>query len=98
MIEHINPKEWASNEDLPRGFTDWLKDVVLEYRVIGNLEFRQIGVELGVNPSILSRWLAGKGPMTQLDVQRLAAILSPVVYTFLGLSRPINEEKLSNQL
>jgi hypothetical protein len=55
-------------------------------------EFRQIAIELGVNPSILSRWLGGQGPLTQTHIQSLASNLSPVVYSFLGLSRPKNED------
>ena len=98
MIEHTKPKEWASNEDLPRGFTDWLKDVVLEFKVIGNLEFRQIGVELGVNPSFLSRWLGGKGPLTQMDIELLSTNLSPVVYTFLGQRRTEIEEGMTDEI
>ena len=92
MTEKTLTREWAPNEDLPRGFTEWLKDVVLEYQVFDNLEFRQIGAQLGVNPSYLSRWLGGKGPLTQTDISFIASNLSPVVYTYLGLPRPQLEE------
>jgi hypothetical protein len=92
MNEHNILKEWGSNDDLPQGFTEWLNDVVRECRVTDNLEFRQIGAQLGVNPSFLSRWLGGMGPLTQTDINLLASNLSPVVYTFLGLPRPQFED------
>jgi hypothetical protein len=92
MTEYNILKEWASNDDLPQGFTDWLNDVVRESQEINNLEFRQIGAQLGVNPSFLSRWLGGMGPLTQTDINLLASNVSPVVYTFLGLPRPQFED------
>ena len=94
----MNPgREWSSSEYLPRGFTEWLSELVREYEGKEKKEFRQIAVELGVNPSILSRWIVGKGPMTQADIQSLAAHLSPVVYTFLGLQRPLFDETIAEE-
>jgi hypothetical protein len=91
-------KEWSSSEELPRGFTNWLNDTVKEYQVIERKEFRQIGVDLGVNPSILSRWIVGKGPLNQQNIQVLASKLGTVVYTFLGLPRPMSDEALSEDI
>jgi hypothetical protein len=91
-------KEWSSSEELPRGFTNWLNDTVKEFQVKERKEFRQIGVDLGVNPSILSRWIVGKGPMNQQNIQILASKLGTVVYTFLGLPRPMSDEPLSENI
>lgn len=92
MSEANDFREWSSNEYLPHGFAEWLKDTVREFEVKNKKGFSQIGNELGVNPSNLSRWIAGRGPLTQHDIQNLASHLSPVVYTFLGLPRPISDE------
>jgi len=54
--------------------------------------------EFGVNPSILSRWIAGMGPLTQADIRLLATKLSPVVYTFLGSPRPLIDETQTEEL
>jgi hypothetical protein len=88
-------REWSSIEELPRGFAEWLKDVVEEQE--HEKGFRRISEELGVDPSMLSRWIGGMGPLNQDDIRKLASQLGPVVYTFLGLSRPnysksVNEE------
>jgi len=95
MIEKNQLKEWSSNENLPRGFTEWLKEAIREIEIQDKKEFRQIAYEFGVNPAILSRWIGGMGPMTQKNIRLLACSLSPVVYTFLGLPRPIIDETLA---
>jgi len=95
MIEKNQLKEWSSSEELPWGFTKWLKEIIRENETRNHVEFRQIASELGVKPSILSRWIAGMGPLTHVDIQTLAANLNPVVYTFLGLPRPIIDETLA---
>ncbi|MFC2055562.1 hypothetical protein ACFLV7_14880 [Chloroflexota bacterium] len=97
MIEGKKPKEWTSNENLPRGFTEWLKETIREYEINQKKDFRRIAGELGVKPAILSRWIAGIGPMTQTNIRLLASNLSPVVYTFLGMPRPIIDETLSDE-
>lgn len=97
MIEKIPVKEWSANDDLPRGFSEWLHDTVKELGVNQKREFRQIAADFGVNPSILSRWIVGKGPLTQADIKSLAAYLSPVVYTFLGIPRPLIDETLAEE-
>ena len=95
MTKYNFSKEWKSNDYLPRGFTEWLNDVVKEYLETDHLEFREIGAALGVNPSFLSRWLGGMGPLSQTDINLLALNLSPVVYTYLGLPRHQFEERLT---
>lgn len=92
MFEEKPLKEWSSNEKLPRGFTEWLDDTIREYEITQKKAFKQIASELGVKPSNLSRWIAGVGPLTQIDIQMLATNLNPVVYTFLGLPRPTEDE------
>ena len=82
MFEEKQPKEWSSNEVLPRGFAEWLKETVREHEVNKKMAFRQIAAEFGVIPAILSRWVAGMGPMTQNNIRLLASNLSPVVYIF----------------
>lgn len=88
MPEQNRYREWTSNEGLPNGFTEWLRDTVREYEVVNKKAYRQIAAELGVNPSILTRWISGMGPMTNTDIELLASHLSPVVYAFLGLEPP----------
>jgi hypothetical protein len=97
MIEEKQIKEWSSNDSLPGGFSEWLKETIRESETKHYKEFRQIAAELGVKPSILSRWIAGMGPMTQTNLRLLASNLSPVVYTFLGLPRPIIDETLTEE-
>lgn len=79
-------REWSSAEKLPDWFAEWLKDIVKEQE--DEKGFRKIADELGVKPSILSRWIAGWGPLNQQNILSLSSKLGPVVYTFLGLSRP----------
>lgn len=88
MPERIHHREWASNDGLPSGFSEWLRETVREYEMVKKMAYRQIAAEFGVNPSILSRWISGMGPMTHTDIQLLASRLSPVVYAFLGLEPP----------
>lgn len=88
MVEENKPKEWLSNENLPRGFTEWIKDYIRENEVYHQKGFQRIAGEIGVNPSNLSRWIAGKGPLTQHDIRLLAYHLSDIVYSFLGLYPP----------
>lgn len=85
-------REWSSTERLPAGFAEWLKDVVTEQETELYKSFRKIAEELGVDPSLLSRWMAGKGPLSQNDIRMLASKLGPVVYTFLGIPRPDDTE------
>ena len=92
MFEKKTLREWSSNDKLPKGFANWMKDYIRENEVIHKKGFRQIASQLGVDPSILSRWIAGMGPLTQHDIQILAANLSPVVYSFLGVSRPDHQD------
>ncbi|MGB6681045.1 MAG: helix-turn-helix transcriptional regulator, partial [Candidatus Bathyarchaeia archaeon] len=83
-------REWSSTDRLPGGFAEWLKDIVTEQEA--KKGFRKIAEELGVAPSILSRWIAGMGPLSQNDIRMLASKLGPVVYTFLGIPRPDDTE------
>lgn len=80
-------REWSSTDRLPAGFAEWLKDVVTEQETELYKSFRKIAEELDVNPNILSRWIAGMGPLSQNDIRMLASKLGPVVYTFLGIPR-----------
>ena len=79
-------REWSSTERLPEGFAEWLKDIVTEQEA--KKGFRKIAEELGVAPSILSRWIAGMGPLNQNDIRLLTSYFGPVVYTFLGFPSP----------
>lgn len=90
-------REWSSSEYLPRGFTEWLSETVRECEEKKKMEFRQIAAELGVKPSILSRWIVGSGPLNQQDIQNLASKLGFVVYTFLFLPRPFSDEPITDK-
>ncbi len=79
-------REWSSSDELPRGFAKWLNDVVREQEK--EKGFRKTADALGVAPSILSRWIGGMGPLNRNDIQKLAAKLGSIVYTFLNLVRP----------
>ena len=79
-------REWSSKEELPRGFAEWLTEIIREQE--DEKGFVKIAEELGVTPSILSRWVGGMGPLNREDIQNLAEKLGPSVYTFLGLVRP----------
>lgn len=96
MMDHNKyDKEWSSSDYLPRGFAEWLRDIVRENEVKERKAFKQIGVELGVNPSNLSRWIVGKGPLNQNDINNLASKLGPVVYNFLLLPHPVMEKSIT---
>jgi hypothetical protein len=88
-------REWSSTEGLPRGFAEWLKDVVKEQE--DEKGFRSIAEELGVNPSMLSRWIGGMGPLCHNDILNLASNLGPVVYSFLGIPRPNYSETVNEE-
>jgi hypothetical protein len=79
-------REWSSTDDLPREFSEWLSDIVREQD--DEKRFIKIADEFGVDPSILSRWIGGMGPLNRNDIQKLAAKFGPTVYTFLGFVRP----------
>jgi hypothetical protein len=84
----INPAEWKSGDQLPGGFSEWLRGVVREQEIEQRKGFSRIAGELGVSPSILSRWLAGWGPMNEHDFNLLASKLGNVVYTYLHIPHP----------
>ncbi|MFC1922250.1 hypothetical protein ACFLY4_03085 [Chloroflexota bacterium] len=98
MTEKNVLKEWTSNEILPSGFTEWLKITIREIETQHKKEFRQIAYGFGVKPAFHSRWIGGMGPMMQTNIQMLACNISPVVYTYLGLPRPINEKTLAENI
>jgi hypothetical protein len=83
-------REWSSTDELPKGFTEWLKEIVKKREA--SESYWKIARELSVNPSLLSRWIAGFGPLCQDDIRELSSVLGPVVYTFLGLPRPDYDE------
>lgn len=95
MIEEKRIKDWSSNENLPRGFTDWLDITIREIETQQKKGFRQIVFEFGVKPANLSRWIGGLGPMTQTNIRLLA---SPAVYTFPGFPRPIIDGTLTENI
>ena len=51
-------REWLLTEELPRGFTECLNDIVLEQE---EKKCFIITGGIGVPPSILNRWIAGLG-------------------------------------
>jgi hypothetical protein len=63
-----------------------------------NKSFRHNAIELVVNPSFLSRWIAGVGPLTDIDVSILTTNLSTVVYPFLSLAHSVIYEILSEDV
>jgi hypothetical protein len=81
-------KEWSASEKLPRGFSEWLKETVKEQERDQRKVYSSIANELGISPSILSRWIGGMGPLNQNDIQSLASIYGEVVYTYLHIPRP----------
>ena len=81
-------KEWSSSEKLPKGFADWLNEVIAEQEIEEGKGFARIAEELGVQASILSRWMGGMGPLSQNDVQNLVSKFGHVVYNYLHISRP----------
>ena len=86
MNASYSSREWSSTDKLPGGFTEWLKEIITEQEA--SKTYWKIAEELGVKPSLLSRWIAGMGPLSQNDIRLLSSNLGPVVYTFLGLPRP----------
>ena len=81
-------REWSSRDNLPEGFADWLKEVIGEQEIEEGRGFSRIAEELGVQASILSRWIGGMGPISQNDIHNLASKLGSVVYTYLHIPRP----------
>ncbi len=83
-------KEWKSNDVLPEAFVNWLNETITEKALQEKIGFMQIAGELNVDAALLSRWLAGMGPLTREHVHTLATTLGHGVYTVLGLKRPNN--------
>lgn len=82
------PRNWGSREKLPKGFAKWLGEIIREQEIHGRKGYFRISEELGIPPSILSRWIAGWGPLNQYDINILAEKLGSVVYTFLLIPHP----------
>ena len=85
-------REWSTTEELPRGFAEWLNDVVREQEK--EKGFRKTADEFGVDPSILSRWIGGMGPLNRNDIHKIEEKLGTSVHTFLILARPEDVEPL----
>jgi hypothetical protein len=81
----VGLKEWTSREQLPGGFVEWLNFIVRILAVEQGKDFVRIANDLGISPRLLSRWLAGKGPLTQENIDALAENLGHSVFTTLGL-------------
>ena len=83
-------REWSVTEDLPEAFTKWLKEQIHHKQLFEGKSGHQIANEIGVSASLLGRWMGGKGPLSQLDIHKLAEYLGDGVYITLGLERPEN--------
>ena len=90
MEEENGFTEWQVNDQLPGAFVAWLQETITEKAMKERKGFMQIAGELNVDAALLSRWLAGMGPLTQEHIENLAKNLSPAVYTVLGHIRPDN--------
>ncbi len=90
MYEHSETKKWESTDSLPEDFFRWLDSTVTEIEMEQKKGFTQVANDLGVDQSLLSRWIAGMGPLKQEDIQSLADRFGSVVYTRLGLE-PSND-------
>ena len=88
MVEDNASKEWQMSDVLPAAFTRWLNELVTEKAMQERKSFMNIADEMGVVGPLLSRWLAGMGPLTQDHIRNLAQALSPLVYTTLSLKQP----------
>lgn len=88
MNEQEEPKEWQITEELPEAFVLWLRAITTEKETAKKKGLVYIAEELGVKPSIFSRWLAGMGPLNQENIRTLANHLGPSVFTVLGLPWP----------
>jgi len=88
VITQDEIREWSSTEKLPAPFVEWLKFVIRMSGAAEGKPFFHIADDLGVLPSLLSRWVAGMGPLTQANIQTLATNISPVVYIALGMKQP----------
>lgn len=79
--------EWGDNDKLPTAFVKCLEAVV-EVKHRFKKSHRTIAKEWGINPSNLSRWLAGIGPLTEEDIHKLDKGLGQWVYTSLWMVPP----------
>ena len=80
--------EWSLTEDLPEMFTKWLKERINHKQIVEGKSVYRIANEIGVSASLLSRWIGGKGPLSQIDIHKLVEYFGMGVYTTLGLERP----------
>ena len=98
MSKQKSLREWSSTERLPEGFAKWLKEIITQQETEHRKGFRQIATELGVDPALLSRWIAGAGPLNEESIRALVANLGPVVYIYLGMPRPNNPHRNKNSV
>ena len=98
MSEQTSLREWLSTEKLPEGFAKWLKGIITQQETKQRKGFRQSAAELGVDPALLSRWIAGAGPLNEESIRALVANLGPVVYIYLGMPRPNNPHRNKNSV
>ncbi len=81
-------KEWKADEELPQSFVGLIQEAVKNNCFQRKAVFIQVACEWDINPSILSRWLAGLGPLNEEDILKLAKAIGPAVYPALGRVRP----------
>jgi hypothetical protein len=84
--------EWSSSDKLPEGFVNWLIELIDEQDYIEGKGFSRIAEELGVQASILSRWMGGMGPLSQNNIENLASNLGNIVYTYLHIPWPDDDD------
>ena len=82
-------REYSIHDDLPTPFVQWLCERVVNKQT-EKKGFIPIAQEIGVDPSLFSRWIGGKGPLNKSDIGRLANIFGRGVYITLGLKTPDN--------
>ncbi len=91
IVENIViDKEWGISERIPGAFVSWINYYVNEKLKTRKL-FIAIASDWEVNPSYLSRWMAGMGPLTEKDIRSLSNYLGPGTYTVLGIPRFRND-------
>ena len=80
-------KEWQISEKIPEAFVRVIREYVAE-QSRQRTSYPRIAAELGISPAILSRWLAGMGPLREKNICKLSTIFGQSIYITCGLKLP----------
>ena len=95
LLDSHTEIDWQISENIPEAFVGLIRKYVAD-QTRQRTSYHRIASELGVSPAILSRWLAGMGPLSEKNILGLSKIFGLSIYLTCGLKLP--DKKISDEV